>query len=70
MRRNTRDFIIFCEFVGRNQFNSLQNGTSDRALRKVYVRSKLKIHCENEFEKWRTIRDCVGGVGGVLAWVA
>ena len=27
----------------------------------------LIVHCKNEFEKWRAIRACVGGV---LAWVA
>ena len=27
----------------------------------------LIVHCKNEFEKWRAIRACVGGVGGVLA---
>ena len=25
---------------------------------------------KKEFEKWRAIRASVGGVGGVLAWVA
>ena len=41
--RNTRDFLIFCEFFGWNLFNSPQNGTSDGTLREIYVRNKLKI---------------------------
>ena len=34
------------------------------------ITSIVLNHLQNEFEKWRTIRASVSGMGGVLAWVA